>query len=173
MFEFELPNPLHAAIVHFPIVLTLLGTVLALLSIITRRLWLPQYTALILVLATIGAQVAVITGDAQDQLFSTLTTEQKNLVEAHSDMGENGRTALIVAAALALIALALHRLGASRRFFALLTTLAGCVACFFVLRAAQLGGHLVYQHGIGGQREPGVAASPPPAESPVASPNAQ
>jgi uncharacterized membrane protein len=173
MFEFELPNPLHPAIVHLPIVLTLLGTVLALLSIITRRLRLPLYAALILVLAAIGAQVAVSTGDAQDQLFSTLTTEQKTFVEAHSDMGENGRTALIVAAALALIALALHRFGASRRFFAVLTTLAGCVACFFVLRAAQLGGHLVYQHGIGVQREAAGATSPSAAAPPAGSPASQ
>ena len=167
---FELPNPLHPAIVHLPIVLTFLGTLFALVSIITRRLWLPLYTAIILVLAALGAQFAVATGDAQDPLFEKLSTEQKQLVEEHSNWGENGRTALIVAAVLSLIGLALHRFGTSRRFVAVLTLLAALVACFFVLRAAQLGGHLVYQHGIGVQNAPAAEASP--AASPEASPSA-
>jgi uncharacterized membrane protein len=164
---FELPNPLHPAIVHLPIVLTFLGTLFALLSVITRRLWLPLYTAIILVLAALGAQFAVATGDAQDPLVEKLSTEQKQLVEEHSNWGENGRTALIVAAVLSLIALGLHRFGAGRRFLAVLTLLAGLVACFLVLRAAQLGGHLVYQHGIGVQNGPAAEASP--AGSPEAS----
>jgi uncharacterized membrane protein len=168
---FELPNPLHPAIVHLPIVLTFLGTLFALISIIMRRLWLPLYTAIILVLAALGAQFAVATGDAQDPLFSTLSTEQKQLVEDHSNWGEDGRTALIVAAVLSLIALGLHRFGASRRVMAVLTTLAALVACFFVLRAAQLGAHLVYQHGIGVQGASAAQATPAssPNGNPVAS----
>jgi uncharacterized membrane protein len=167
---FELPSPLHPAIVHLPIVLTFLGTLFALLSIITRRLWLPLYVAVILVLAAAGAQFAVVTGDSQDPMISKLSAEQQQLVEEHSNWGENGRTALIVAAVLSLIALGLHRFGNSRRLLAALTTLAGCVACFFVVRAAQLGGHLVFQHGIGVENNPAAATTPE--ASPTASPAA-
>jgi uncharacterized membrane protein len=166
---FELPNPLHPAIVHLPIVLTFLGTLFALISVITRRLWLPFYTAVVLVLAALGAQFAVTAGEAQDSLFQSLTTEQKQLVEEHSNWGENGRTAVIVAAVLSLIALGLHRFGSSRKVMAVLTLLAGLVACFFVVRAAQLGGHLVYQHGIGVQT--GAAAEATPSGSPEATPS--
>ena len=166
----ELPNPLHPAIVHLPIVLTFLGTLFALVSIITRRLWLPLYTFIILALAALGAQFAVATGGAQDQLFATLSTEQKQLVEDHSNWGEDGRTALIVAAVISLIALGLHRFVAVRRVAALLTTVAALVACFFVLRAAQLGGHLVYQRGIGTQSA--AAAQATPSASPNGSPAA-
>ena len=166
---FELPNPLHPAIVHLPIVLTFLGTLFALLSVITRRLWLPLYTAIILVLAALGAQFSFATGEAQDPLFQSLSTEQKQLVEEHANWGENGRTAVVVAAVLSLIALGLHRLGNSRRVLAVLTLLAGLVACFFVVRAAQLGAHLVYQHGIGVQQA--AAAEATPSGSPEASPS--
>jgi len=175
---FELPTPLHPAIVHLPIVLTFLGTLFALVSIITRRLWLPLYTAIVLVLAALGAQFAVATGDAQDPLFDTLSTEQKQLVEEHSNWGENGRTALIVTAVLSLIALGLHRFGSGRRVVAVLTALAALVACFFILRAAQLGGHLVFQHGIavqnvsGGQATPSASPAASPNSSPAASPSA-
>jgi uncharacterized membrane protein len=173
---FELPTPLHPAIVHLPIVLTFLGTLFALISIVTRRLWLPLYTAIILVLAALGAQFAVITGGAQDPLFSTLSQEQKQLVEEHSNWGENARIALVAAAVLALVALGLHRFGPSRRVVAVLTTLAGLVACFIVWRTAQLGGHLVFQHGIGLQNSPAEAtptASPSASEAPSATPTAQ
>jgi uncharacterized membrane protein len=174
---FELPNPLHPAIVHLPIVLTFLGTLFALISIITRRLWLPLYTAIILVLAALGAQFAVATGGDQDPLFKTLSTEQKQLVEEHSNWGENGRTALVVTAVLSLIALGLHRFGTSRRVVAVLTLLAGLVACLFVLRAAQLGGHLVFQHGIGVEKGAGVettpSGSPSASESASATPTPQ
>jgi uncharacterized membrane protein len=166
---FELPNPLHPAIVHVPIVLAFLGALFAFVSIFTRRLWLPLYTAIILVLAAVGAKLATVAGDAQESLFSTLTSEQKDLVEEHSQWGDNVLIALIVAAVLSLIALGLHRFGI-RRIMAILTTLAALVACFFVLRAAQLGGHLVYQHGIGVQNVPAAEASP--AASPGASPSA-
>jgi uncharacterized membrane protein len=173
---FELPNPLHPAIVHLPIVLTFLGTLFALISIITRRLCLPLYTAVILVLAALGAQFAVATGDAQGPLIEKLSTEQQQLVKEHSNWGENGRTVLIVAAVLSLIALGLHRFGRSRRVVAALTALAGLVACFFVLRAAQLGAHLVFQHGIGVEAstasQPGPEGSPS-AAAPSATPTAQ
>ncbi|MBV8213298.1 MAG: hypothetical protein JOZ08_08750 [Verrucomicrobia bacterium] len=170
---FELPNPLHPFIVHLPIVLTLLGTLFALISIITRRLWLPLYTTIILVLAALGAQFAVVTGDAQDPLIEALSQDQQKLVQEHSEWGENGRTALIVAAVLSLIALGLHRFGAGRRLFAVLTTLAALVACFIVLRAAQLGGHLVYQHGVGVQNVSGAQAAPSGSPAASATPTAQ
>jgi uncharacterized membrane protein len=172
---FELPTPLHPAIVHLPIVLAFLGTLFALISIITRRLWLPLYTAIILVLAALGAQFAVVTGEAQEPLFKTLSQEQKPLVEQHSKLGEISRTALIVAAVLSLIALGLHRFGGGRRLMAVLTALAGLMACFFVLRTAQLGGHLVFQHGIGVQpaTQEAPGASPSPGEAPSATPTPQ
>jgi uncharacterized membrane protein len=157
---FELPNPLHPAIVHLPIVLTFLGTLFALVSIITRRLWLPLYTAIVLVLAALGAKFATFAGESQESLFSTLTSERKNLVHEHATWGDNAFIALIVAAVLSLIALGLHRFGTSRRLFAILTALAALVSSFFVLRTAQLGGHLVFQHGIGVQNGPTAETSP-------------
>src|SRR5438552_10932511 len=61
-FMFEIPDPLHPAVVHFPIGLIFLGTLLSILTIFTRRGALPQFTAFFLILAAAGAQLAVITG---------------------------------------------------------------------------------------------------------------
>jgi uncharacterized membrane protein len=149
---FQLPSPLHPAIVHFPIVLTLLGTLFSIFAVMTRRGALPQFTALILILAAGSAQYAVYTGDIQDPLFGTLPEEMRTLVREHSEWGERTRTAVAIAAGLAVVALALTRARAFRRVFALLTLLACLAASYCALQAAQRGGKLVYEHRIGIQQ---------------------
>ena len=117
---FELPSPLNPAIVHFPIVLTLLGTLFSIFAVITRRGALPQLTALILILAAGSAQYAVYTGNDQDPMFGTLPEEMRALVREHSEWGERARNVVAIAAGLAIVALALIRTRAVRRGFALL-----------------------------------------------------
>ena len=112
---FQLPSPLHPAIVHFPIVLTLLGTLFSIFAVITRRGALPQLTALILILAAGSAQYAVYTGNDQDPMFGTLTEEMRTLVREHSEWGERARNVVAIAAGLAIVALALIRTRAVRR----------------------------------------------------------
>ena len=95
---FQLPSPLHPAIVHFPIVLTLLGTLFSIFAVITRRGALPQLTALILILAAGSAQYAVYTGNDQDPMFGTLPEEMRALVREHSEWGERARNVVAIAA---------------------------------------------------------------------------
>ena len=146
---FQLPSPLHPAIVHFPIVLTFLGTLFSIFAVITRRGALPQFTALILILAAGSAQYAVYTGNDQDPLFGSLPEEMRTLVREHSEWGERARTVVAIAAGLAVIALALIRVRVFRRIFAVLTLLACLGASYCVLQAAQRGYKLVYEHRIG------------------------
>ena len=146
---FELPSPLHPAIVHFPIVLTLLGTLFSIFAVITRRGALPQLTALILILAAGSAQYAVYTGNDQDPMFGTLPEEMRTLVREHSEWGERARNVVAIAAGLAIVALALIRTRTARRGFALLVLIASLGASYCVLQAAQRGGKLVYEHRIG------------------------
>lgn len=168
---FQLPSPLHPAIVHFPIVLTLLGTLLSVFAFFTRRGALPQFTALILILAAGGAQYAVYTGNDQDELFGTLPEEMRTLVREHSEWGERARTVVAIAAGLAVVALALHRAGAFRRGVALLTLIACLAASYCALQAAQRGAKLVYEHRIGTRQAGAVTQPVAPAASPTASPH--
>lgn len=167
-FMFELPSPIHPAIVHFPIVLTLLGTLFSIFTFLTRRGALPQYTALILILAAGSAQYAVYTGNDQDPLFGTLPEEMRTLVREHSEWGERARTVVAIAAGLAVVALALTRAGAVRRVFAFLTLLGCLAASYCLLQAAQRGGKLVYEHRIGIHQ----GGTTQPAAAPTASPTA-
>jgi len=142
-----LPNPLHPAVVHFPVVLALLlpffaaGALWAIRRGTTpRRAWaIPVALALALALS---AWVAVQTGEAQDERVERVVAEQP--LEAHEEAAElfltlSGGLALLVAAGLVR-----GRVGRLSRGLAT----AGAVA--LVVVAAQVGhsgGQLVYRYG--------------------------
>jgi len=169
---FEIPDPLHPAVVHFPIVLILLGTILSILTIFTRRGALPQFAAVILILAAGAAQLAVITGGDQVDDVIRRMPDAKPLVLVHAEWGLKMRMAAVIAAISALVALAFYRLARFRRFLALITTIIAVWACYCAFEAARHGGAMVYHHGVGVQTLPngsGPAAGPgsptPPATS--------
>jgi uncharacterized membrane protein len=173
---FESPQPLHPAIVHFPIVLIFLGTALSALTMFTRRGALPQFAALILILAAGAAQLAVNTGGDQADEVVKRMPEAKRLILVHAEWGEWVRTAAVIAASSAVIALAFYRFAKFRRFLAVVTTLIAGAACYCTLQAAHYGGNMVYHHAVGveptasnKEETPGIqppASSPSPTVSP-------
>jgi uncharacterized membrane protein len=165
--DFQVPDPLHPAVVHFPIVLIFFGTLVSVLAIFTRRGALPQFTAAILILAAAAAQFAVITGgDEADDVIQRMP-DARRLVHDHAEWGERTRTVAVVAAIVAVVALAFYRMRGFRRLFALVTTLIAATACYCAVEAAQHGGAMVYHHGVGVQMTPAGAT---PAASATATP---
>jgi uncharacterized membrane protein len=169
---FEIPEPLHPAIVHFPIVLIFLGTLFSMLTIFTRRGALPQFAAVILILAAGAAQVAVNTGgDQADEVIQRMP-DAKPLVLVHAEWGERMRTVAVIAAISAVMALAFYRLAKFRRVLAFITTMLAAGACYCTYEAARHGGAMVYHHGVGVEVPPngsgsGVGpGSPTPAPTP-------
>jgi len=161
---FEVPDPLHPAVVHFPIVLIFLGTLISVLSVFTRRGALPQFTAAILILAAASAQFAVYTGGDQADDIIQRMPNARTLILDHAVWGERMRTAAVIAAAVAVVALAFYRLRGFRRILALATTIVGAAACYCAVEAAERGGAMVYHHGVGVQSAPaGTNTTPPPA----------
>jgi uncharacterized membrane protein len=61
---FSIPNPLHPAIVHFPIVLLLIGAAVAMVSVFVSRWHLAWVAAALLGLGVVGSFFAVKTGDS-------------------------------------------------------------------------------------------------------------
>jgi uncharacterized membrane protein len=184
---FEVPDPLHPAVVHFPIVLIFLGTLISVLTIFTRRGALPQFAAAILILAAGSAQFAVYTGgDQADEVIQRMPSA-RSLIHDHAEWGELMRTAAVIAAVAAvvaaLVAMASHQGGRTRvggdpysrrsngfrRILAFITTVAAATACYFAVEAGQHGGAMVYQHGVGVQIAPtGTKANPSPADATTA-----
>jgi uncharacterized membrane protein len=168
---FEIPDPLHPAIVHFPIVLIFLGTLVSVLTIFTRRGALPQFAAVTLILAAGGAQLAVSTGERQAEEVIQRMPDSKPLIRVHAEWGEKVPMAAATAAISALVALAAYRLARTRRILAVITTLIAAWASYCAFEAGEYGGAMVYHHGVGLQLAPsGAGASPggsPLAPTPV------
>jgi uncharacterized membrane protein len=164
---FEIPDPLHPAIVHFPIVLIFLGTFFSILTIFTRRGALPQYAAIILILAAGAAQMAVNTGGEQADIVIQRMPEAKPLLRVHAEWGEQMRMVAVIAAISALVALAFYRLPRFRRILAIVTTVIAGWACYCAFQAAQHGGAMVYHHGVGVQSKPSGGVGVGPNSSPA------
>jgi uncharacterized membrane protein len=167
---FEIPDPLHPAVVHFPIVLIFLGTLFSILTIFTRRGALPQYAAVILILAAGGAQMAVNTGGDQVDDVIQRMPEAKPLVLVHAEWGMKMRMAAVIAAIGAVVALAFYRFDKFRRVLAFATAIVAAWACFCAFKAAEHGGAMVYHHGVGVKISPSVPGTGNPSSGPTASP---
>jgi uncharacterized membrane protein len=167
---FEIPDPIHPAIAHIPIVLVFLGTLISILTIFTRRGALPLFAAFILILAAGAAQLAVITGGDQVDDVVQRMPESRPLLLRHAESGELTRTGAAVAACSAVVALAFYKARTFRRVMAFVTTIIAAGACYFALKAAENGVEMVYHHGIGIELRP-VKSSANPSSTPK-TPNA-
>lgn len=81
------PNPLHPAVVHFPIALILLGTAVAVLSVLVRRWHLPLFAAILLSLGALGALVAVATGENDEEKVEHAVPSAESVLEDHEEWG--------------------------------------------------------------------------------------
>ncbi|MBV9880695.1 MAG: hypothetical protein JO180_09375 [Gemmatirosa sp.] len=142
-----LPDPLHPAIVHFPVVLAVLLPIFAAGSLwairrgtTPRRAWAVP-VALSVALA-LSAWVAVQTGQAQDERVERVVAEQP--LETHEEAAE---LFLLLSAGMALLAgagLARGRIGQAARGLA---TVGAAVLVGVVVQVGHSGGQLVYRYG--------------------------
>ena len=104
-----LPDPLHPAVIHFPIALALVALLVELLARVPRWRALEPAAALLIALAALGAIAAVVTGDlAHDE--AVVPAGAHDLVEQHEELGEIAMWSLVGLAAARLL------LGWRRRF---------------------------------------------------------
>ena len=144
-----IPNPLHPAVVHFPIALILIGTMVALLAMVVRRWHLPWLAAVLLVTGAAGACVAAWTGGQQAEMAGAISAPAELLLDQHEEWGELTRNMAIAAAILALLSASLARFPKATRGLGIATALVASATAYAVAQAGHYGGQLVYKHGIG------------------------
>lgn len=145
-----LPNPLHPAVVHFPVVLAFLlpifvaGAFWAIhRGANARRAWIfPLAGALGL---AASAWLAVQTGGADSERVERIVSELA--VEGHEEMAE---AFLAVSAGVVLVALLGLANGIAGRVARVLTAVGAIVLVAFVARVGHSGGQLVYRFGAAG-----------------------
>lgn len=142
-----LPDPLHPAIVHFPVVLAVLVPLFAVAAAwairsgrMPRRLWAGVAVAQLLLIAS--AWVALETGQDQEETVERVVAERH--IEAHEEAAERflwlagGATVVVLAGLLA------GPRGEIARWAACAATAAALAA---VVPVGHSGGELVYRHG--------------------------
>ncbi len=142
----SLPN-LHPALVHFPIALLPMAVLFDLVSRWRWRDWLARAATVLYAAAALGAGAAFWTGEQAADSLPVLAPAMQRLVNEHSDSGlyTLWLVGLVVAAR---IALEFWDRDGARTAARWAVLLAAAVGVGLVFRTADLGGGLVYQHGI-------------------------
>jgi uncharacterized membrane protein len=144
-----LPEPLHPAIIHFPIVLILLGAVATLAAAFWRRHHVPAFAALLLCLGAVGAWVAVESGESDGGLLETGTPQRETLVDEHETWAKRTLAISIIAAVAAAASVLAGRWSRISRALAVLAAVASVAAAYCVYETGHRGGTLVYHHAAG------------------------
>lgn len=142
------PNPLHPAIVHFPIVLVMLAPIFALGALWAIRKGARPLRAWGLTLAVLGALVAsswlaVETGEDQEDAVKPVVP--KGVVHEHEEAAE--AFLLLAGAVLIISAAGLVRTPAVGRTARVLGTAGTLVLVGAGWKVGHTGGDLVYKHG--------------------------
>ena len=160
-----IPDPLHPAIVHFPIVLAVLAPLFAagaLWAIHTGRLpgrsWL---VVVILQIALVGsAWVATETGEHEEERVEQVVAERH--IEAHEESAERFLWLAALVLPLAAAGTLTGRIGVINRAMTVVLSLAALGAAGYT---GHSGGELVYRHGAAMAY---VEAGPAETDSPLA-----
>jgi uncharacterized membrane protein len=145
---FSLPSPLHPALVHFPIVLILLGSVVAVAAAFIRRWHLPVIAAALFVLGALGTVIAVQTGEREGELVGE-TPAIEQILDQHEKWAERTQLAAIIVALLAVAAAVTSRWPRAARTLGGVAAAGALAATWCVAETGHYGGQLVYRHGAG------------------------
>ena len=142
-----LPDPLHPAVVHFPIALAALIPLFAALTLLAIRMGRtsPHTWAVVVLMQALlvgSAWLAHETGHDQEERVEKIVKE--SLIEAHEEAADRVLWFAVAGLAAAAIGLAGGKAGAWGRAGALAISLATLAAA---VQTGHLGGELVYRHG--------------------------
>lgn len=153
------PNPLHPAIVHFPIVFAILLPFVALFALwllwrgrASRALWLAPLA--LSALLSVSALVALKTGQQEEDRVEKIVGE--NTLGAHEEAAEQF---LVFSVVLLLVAGAGMLRGNGGKAARIVTTLGAFVIMLLGFRVGKAGGELVYKHGAAGAYAAGTAGA--------------
>lgn len=154
-----IPSPLHPAIVHFPIVLVLVGTAVALGALFTARGHLRWFSAVLLTLGALGVLIAVNTGREDSEVLDH-TVAINALLDGHESWAERTAWLSVFAAVFAIATIVATRWRVlAARVLAVLCAVTALGASFGVYQTGRRGGELVYRHAAGVASAPVAASS--------------
>ncbi len=152
-----IPDPLHPAIVHFPIVLAVLAPILAattLWAIHSKRVSRSSWIGIVaLQIAVVGATwAATETGEHEEERVERIVAERH--IEEHEEAAERFLVLAALVLPLAAVGLLTGPIGTTSRALTVALSVAALAAAGVV---GHSGGELVYRHGAAAAYlEPGL-----------------
>lgn len=141
---------LHPIAVHFPIVLLIMYALFEAAGVITKQEFLSKSAVVLLVLGVLGAWAAALTGNQAEQAAMKLVEQgvavPAELIEEHEFYANLTIWYFAVLAFARLFVTIKKRLTIKIKILFAVLAAAGL---FFVYEAAEHGGELVYEHGVG------------------------
>ncbi|MCA9284492.1 MAG: hypothetical protein KDA22_04715 [Phycisphaerales bacterium] len=168
-------DALHPLVVHFPIALLIVAPLFVVAALVWRRgsSWLLIAALAIMVLGTIGALLAVSTGESAGELAER-TPAVAAVLEEHEELAETTRNVFLGLTALfAAVVVASHvlpRRWGSRMRPGVLPALQIVFLALYgggvvlLVNAAHQGGRLVHEFGVTAMLSPSAQPGPPPIE---------
>ena len=138
---------LHPQVVHFTIVLAIVGVALRLVSLLGKPAFASPAAATLLLLAAVSSVVSVRSGTAAHGPVERAPGARPAVME-HEEWGERTQTALLVVGAIEILGLVMRR-SPKVRLVHSLAAVAGLVATVCVYEAGEHGGELVYGYAGG------------------------
>ncbi len=142
-----LPEPLHPAVVHFPIVFGALLPVAAIITVALIRRGAPArgswiWAALLAVALAASSWFAVQTGEDEEDIVERVVTE--SAIHDHEEAAETFLRLSVMGVVVFGLGLASGRIGSVARYASV-----GMAVLLLVMgyRVGQSGGDLVYEHG--------------------------
>ncbi len=163
-----MPNPLHPAVVHFPLVLAVLFPFVAGLALYASRrpgagrgAWLGLAAMALLLVGS--AWLAIETGQSQEDVVERVVSE--GLIQGHEEAAEGLLLGSVILFGVILAGLLRGKVGQAARWA---SVLGGVVVLGLAVRVGGLGGALVYEHGAASvyvAAAPGAGGAGPEARS--------
>jgi uncharacterized membrane protein len=138
---------LHPQIVHFTIVLTIVGVIFRLVSLLDRRWWVGPAAATLLIFAAVSSVISVRSGTAAHAPVERAPGARPAVME-HEEWGERTQSILIVLGMIELAGLILRNWPKVQVVHGL-AAVVGLGAVFAVYETGEHGGELVYAYAGG------------------------
>lgn len=134
----------HPQIVHFVVVLGLLGVAFRLTSLTGKVEWTGPAATFMLILAGVASFAAAQSG-ADAHGIAERIPGAGEAVHHHEELGEMVRNLFLLVAGLEVVALGLRQRVAAVKWLRVASGVVGLVACFYLYEAAEHGGEVVYR----------------------------